>query len=151
MRLPQYTVVGIVLIDSVFPSGKNTRSYPMTVEEVARSFPSPKHLSDTRRATSQTCILNAHNMHRAWQLPHFPGNIPQTVLLQASDRISPSSESPHYLDIVRDRNRHLGWEEHESGFLNQCLVVPGNHFTIFNRQELTVCIQQACAILEGNK
>lgn len=140
------------MIDSIFPTDEVTERYPRTISEVAIGFPLPAQLSDARRANLQSCILNAHNMHRAWKPPQFASKPPPTVLLRATERMSEDPESPHYLDLIRNNNVYLGWEVYGTEFFRQCLEVPGNHFTMFDHphcQGLSACIRQACSLLEN--
>ncbi|RDH20274.1 alpha/beta-hydrolase [Aspergillus niger ATCC 13496] len=150
MKLPQYTVQGVIMIDSVFPTSKVTDRYPRTIAEVAASFQLPTRMSDARRVQAQQCILYAHEMQRDWRPPLFPSGLPPTVLIRAADPVHLDPDAkPHYLDLIRNWT-YLGWEEYDRSFIQSCLVIPGNHFTIFDDphcHQTTTKIREACAIL----
>ncbi|PYI34248.1 alpha/beta-hydrolase [Aspergillus indologenus CBS 114.80] len=152
MQLPQYTVQGVVLIDSVFPTRAVTDHYPRTVADVTERFQLPEQLSGTHRAQAQQCILHAHEMHREWKPPLFASGPPPTVLLRAMDSVSQDAAgTPNALDMVRGC-KHLGWNEYSTSFLVACYDIPGNHFTIFeepNCEQMTHGIRQACTLLES--
>lgn len=132
MQLSQYTVNGVIMIDSVFPTPTVTNYYPRTIADVAASFQLPSQMSETRRTQALHCILHAHEMQRDWRPPRFASGPPPTVLMRAVDPVYLNSEkSPHYLDLVRGSS-YLGWEEYDPAFIQTCLEIPGNHFTLFD-------------------
>ncbi|GKZ26771.1 putative PKS/NRPS-like protein biosynthetic cluster [Aspergillus brasiliensis] len=135
-RLPQYTVQGVVMIDSLFPTPRVTDQYPRTIAEVAASFQLPARMSEARRVQAQQCILYAHQMQRDWRPPQFPSGLPPAVLIRAVDPVHLESEAkPHYLDLIRNWT-YLGWEEYDTSFIKACLETPGNHFTIFDDEHV---------------
>ncbi|OOF98048.1 hypothetical protein ASPCADRAFT_205322, partial [Aspergillus carbonarius ITEM 5010] len=150
MQLSQYTVNGVIMIDSVFPTPTVTNYYPRTIADVAASFQLPSQMSETRRTQALHCILHAHEMQRDWRPPRFASGPPPTVLMRAVDPVYLNSEkSPHYLDLVRGSS-YLGWEEYDPAFIQTCLEIPGNHFTLFDdahSDRATTQIREACAIL----
>ncbi|GFN13119.1 putative PKS/NRPS-like protein biosynthetic cluster [Aspergillus tubingensis] len=150
MKLPQYTVQGVIMIDSVFPIAKVTDQYPRTIADVAASFQLPARMSDARRVQAQQCILYAHEMQREWRPPQFSSALPPAILIRAANpvHLDPEAE-PHYIDLIRDWP-YLGWEEYDTSFIKACLEIPGNHFTIFDDQncyQTTARIREACAML----
>ena len=136
MKLPQYTVQGVIMIDSVFPTSKVTDRYPRTIAEVAASFQLPARMSDARRVQAQQCILYAHEMQREWRPPQFSSALPPAILIRAANpvHLDPEAE-PHYIDLIRDWP-YLGWEVYDTSFIKACLEIPGNHFTIFDDQNV---------------
>lgn len=132
MKLPQYTVQGVVLIDSVYPTPTVTKHYPRTLSEVIASFQLPEQMSDARRGQAQKCILAAHEMQRDWRPPAFSERPPQAVLIKAANPVHENTETLlHYFDIVRDW-KYLGWEDYDTRFIVATMDTPGNHFTIFD-------------------
>ncbi|PWY66911.1 hypothetical protein BO83DRAFT_401226 [Aspergillus eucalypticola CBS 122712] len=142
MKLPQYTVQGVIMINSVFPTIKVTDKYPRTIADVAASFQLPARMSDARRVQAQQCILYAHEMQRDWRPPQFSSGLPPAILIRAADPVHFDPEvKPHYIDLIRD------WT-----FIKAYLDIPGNHFTIFDDQncyQTTARIREACAMLTG--
>ena len=138
-HLPQYSVEGIIMIDSVFPCRKVTDNYPRTLESVEAACPLPQELPSDRRTQSLHCLLSGHNMLREWSPPAFshPARpLPPMVLLQATGKVYGESESTHYFDLVRDSG-YLGWEEYTSAPFIARLEIPGHHFGVFD--EAHVC------------
>lgn len=142
MKLPQYTVQGVVLVDSVYPTPVVTTHYPRTLPEVVASFQLPAQMSDERRGQAQKCILAAHEMQRDWRPPAFSESPPPAVLIKAADPVHENAENVlHYFDQVRGW-KYLGWEDYDTSFIVATTDTPGNHFTIFdgpNVWRLTVC------------
>lgn len=131
MPLSQYSVQGVIMIDTTFPRPIITDHYPRTVDEVASNFDLPCELSDIRRKQSEECILHAHEMHRDWRPPLFPhSGPPSTVLVRATDTLGHEEQSTHYLDLARSW-KYLGWEEYGTSFILACLETPGHHFNLF--------------------
>ncbi|GKZ55046.1 hypothetical protein AnigIFM49718_011171 [Aspergillus niger] len=126
MKLPQYTVQGVIMIDSVFPTSKVTDRYPRTIAEVAASFQLPARMSEARRVQAQQCILYAHEMQRDWRPPLFPLGLPPTVLIRAADPVHLDPDAkPHYLDLIRNWT-YLGWEEYDRSFIQSCNNLADN-------------------------
>ncbi|RAK95493.1 thioesterase domain-containing protein [Aspergillus ibericus CBS 121593] len=150
MQLPQYSVRGVVMIDTVFPTRTVTDQYPRTIAEVAASFQLPTQMTETRWTQAQQCILHAHEMQRDWRPPRFASGPPPAVLVRAADPVHLDPETtPHYIDLVRGSS-YLGWEEYDISFIQTCLEIPGNHFTLFDdphSDQAAAQIREACAIL----
>ncbi|PWY70791.1 hypothetical protein BO83DRAFT_399912 [Aspergillus eucalypticola CBS 122712] len=122
MRLSQYTVIHRM------------------IAEVAASFQLPARMSDARRVQAQQCTLYAHKMQR----------LPLKIFIRAADSVhfNPGAK-PRYLDLIRNW-AYLGWEEYDTSFIQACMGIPGNHFTIFDDQHchrITTKFREACAML----
>jgi thioesterase domain-containing protein len=137
-QLPQYTVRGIILIDSVFPTESVKAGYPRTLAEVASGFQLPAQMTDEGRRLAEQCFLSAHDMHRDWQPPDSPSGNPPAVLIRAVGRIHKGTDcEPHYFDTVRTW-KNLGWEDYDTSFIKACLEASGNHFTVFEEPNVRV-------------
>ncbi|KAJ5174510.1 uncharacterized protein N7482_000387 [Penicillium canariense] len=130
MKLPQYMVQGVILIDSVFLSNTVKAHTPTNLDEFVASFKFPPQMPDTVLAQAKQCVLHSYEAQQGWQPPPLASR-PPAVLLRATEPINPHKADMHFLDSARD-SKYLGWEDCDSSFIVACLEVPGNHFTLFD-------------------
>ncbi|KAJ5985646.1 hypothetical protein N7499_008066 [Penicillium canescens] len=148
MQLPQYTVQGVILIDSVFLSKAVKARAPTNLDEFIAGFKFPPQMPEIVSVQAKQCVLHSYEAQRGWKPPPLSSR-PHAVLLRATERINPDTMDVHFLDCARDSN-YLGWEECDPSFIVACLDVPGNHFTLFdspNNEIITRQIQHAISIL----
>ncbi|THC94721.1 hypothetical protein EYZ11_005801 [Aspergillus tanneri] len=130
MKLPQYKVQGVILIDSIFLTESVKAHCPTTLDEFVASFKFPSQISDTHLAQAKQCVLHCYQAQCGWQPPPLSSR-PPAVLLRATDPVNPEVEEMHFLDGVRS-STYLGWEDCDASFIVASLEVAGSHFTLFD-------------------
>ncbi|KAM7186523.1 hypothetical protein V8F20_011345 [Naviculisporaceae sp. PSN 640] len=149
-----YTVVGIVMIDSVCPmvyGQAHLDALKKIVPHVVEWGPTTRE--DTKKAVLK-CFDEATEMAKKWTLPSWGDRVlpPPVILLKAKDPV-PVVEAGGIgrPDVVR-HDPKLGWELYREDFITKTEDISGHHYSVFAtqwRQEaLTVKIKNACKDLE---
>lgn len=163
-------VVGIVMVDSVYPRAPAFRAAAAPARRVAQHVVqwSPTTRPETREAV-QRCFDEAGRMVREWRLPTWeareeeedgmydpvmPGRDlrpPPVWLLRAVEPVPVlDDEGVSRVDTYREE-RHLGWDDYREGLIVKVEDVPGHHFNIFSFEHIdaiTEKLKQACAEVE---
>lgn len=149
-----YTVLGIVMIDSVCPMAFNKVKSDALVKIVPHVM---EWNATTREETKKSilkCFADAMEMVLKWTLPSWGDSVrpPPVILLKAKEPV-PVVEAGGVsrVDVVRDDPK-LGWDEYREDLISQVVEIPGHHYSIFAtewRQDvLTEKIKNACQGIE---
>lgn len=133
---PCVRVIGIVAVDSIFPSEAAT----------AAPTPPPSTTSGGKEKTrnqvlSERAMEEARGMVQSWSVPLWgPGSRrPRTVLLKAKGYIPstpPSSGAVSPLDLDRGPGGKLGWDQHDEAMFEEVVDLEGHHFELFSGDKL---------------
>ncbi|KAM0818681.1 putative Alpha/Beta hydrolase protein [Seiridium cardinale] len=144
---PKFKVLGIVMIDSVFP--KKYSEFP----ELAKNLPasridiSPEEVKAMKlKDKVDLNMLHARAMIQHWELPKWVGTpVPPTILLRAPELVDDSGKS--FVDHSR-HDRLLGWRpysEAHGNFIRSVVEIQGHHFSIFQEDYLSNVTAKICA------
>lgn len=175
---PMFTVIGIVMVDSICPSAYATKT------GVAKAAIVPfKHQfgPNTKQETIEgveRCFVEARKSVETWRMPrwddsdkegddkvengtngadslraHRPSSsikCPPTILLRAREAVPTEPDQVSFVDVTRN-SRSLGWEEYQKDFLEEIVDIPGHHFSVFAWEHIDFVserLMEACDNLE---
>jgi thioesterase domain-containing protein len=158
-------ILGLVLIDSVFP---HPMDVPPTVESVNYAAEFEDHVTPETRAVVQYAMEQTDRLIEEWQPPSWeaeqptpargdtgdmPSGAPKAtntltpppaMLLRAREPVPPPPQTKPGIkrvidvDLTRER-RFLGWEDYKTKFIRNVLDVNGHHHNIFKDHNVS-CI-----------
>lgn len=142
-------ILGLVLIDSVYPCPQNV---PDTVEKVNYEAEFEAHVKQDTRARVEYAMIQTDGLLDEWRPPAWetaPESTdglngetarhrilpPPAMLLRARDAVPLPQNRPGMtrvvdVDLSRAR-RFLGWEDYPTKFIRNVLDVSGHHHNIF--------------------
>ncbi|KAI2602584.1 alpha/beta-hydrolase [Hypoxylon sp. NC1633] len=143
---PRFRVLGIVMVDTIFPLRLATLRGPLPDKPVILSDEESKAMKLKDKVDLN--MMHARMMVQFWEVPQWGGEEgekdglktaapPPTILLRAKEFVS-SDPSQTFVDYVREY-RFLGWDEYNEqhgNFIKQVVEVEGHHFTIFDIKNL---------------
>jgi thioesterase domain-containing protein len=156
---PKINVLGIIMIDSVYPRAP---VYEKLGNRVV------KHVTEwsetTKEATKesvQRCFDEAVRMVREWNLPTWERSPddelygrelkpPPVWLLRAEEPVPVLEEGVSRVDLWR-QDRYLGWDQYREGMIVRVDDIPGHHFNIFNMDHIDAVTEKlriACEEVE---
>lgn len=148
---PRVRVLGIVMIDSIYPR----RPAPARIVPHAVEW-SPSTKPETRAAV-QRCFDEAVRMVGEWELPTWDeeeGDLrppPPVWLLRAEEPVPVLEEDGvSRVDTYREE-RFLGWDHYREGLIVKVEDIPGHHFNIFSFDHIdavTEKLRRACDDVE---
>ncbi|KAI1311773.1 Alpha/Beta hydrolase protein [Xylaria venustula] len=138
-------VLGVVMIDTYYPSEEHAAQ-----DKDTSALKWGEATTEESKETTLKSLANLANFSQQWGRDARNGastrpELPPVILLRAKDSYSASDAK------IREGNKVLGWEDHQSAFFSHVLDVPGNHYTLFtdeNVDGLTEGLSEACEILE---
>lgn len=119
-------VLGLLMIDTIFPSEKAT----------AKPTPPPSSGQKSKnQVLSEQAMEEARGMVRRWTLPVWENNRrPRAVLLKAQGFI-PWTASP--LDLERGQpGSRLGWDQYDEDMFEEVIDLEGHHFELFTGEKI---------------
>lgn len=151
-------VLGIVMIDSVYPKVVDGVDLPKVVDRVINWSESTR--PETKEAVLR-CFDEAYRMVREWTLPIWDeeeeqrdGNKeaagekkeaaqslssrrgpPPVYLLRAQETVPTVAEGVARVDVHRT-DRHLGWKNYREDLITEVIDIPGHHFNVFAFEHL---------------
>lgn len=159
---PGLTLVGLIMVDSIFPSRRH----------VEHDIPIVQHAIEWNERTKQetrdsiiNCFRDAGNIVSKWTLPTWgektdgqpnaksPPTPPPVVLLRAELPVPVKEHGICRVDVLRD-DRLLGWGEYRKDLIVDVVDLPGcHHFDIFIGEEaldtVTAKLTKACRDLDA--
>ncbi|KAK2603134.1 hypothetical protein N8I77_009613 [Diaporthe amygdali] len=175
---PMFTVIGIVMVDSICPSAYATKT------RVAKAAIVPfKHQfgPNTKQETIEgveRCFVEARKSVETWRMPRWDDSdnqgddtvkndtngadsmrahrssssikCPPTILLRAREAVPTEPDQVSFVDVTRN-SRSLGWEEYQKDFLDEIVDIPGHHFSVFAWEHIdhvSEKLMEACNNLE---
>jgi thioesterase domain-containing protein len=150
-------VVGIIMIDSVYPRVEGGET-PRVAERVMNWSASTRQ--ETKEAVLR-CFDEAYRMVREWKLPVWDeaqtrkeegtedgkpvtvGGLkpPPVWLLRAKETVPVVSEGVARVDLHR-KDRYLGWKGYREDLIVEVVDVPGHHFNIFDDAHLDIMTER---------
>lgn len=171
---PLYSVVGIVMVDSVCPRVLSSSSKQDSDQPERRVLPfqgqfGPHTKQETiERVTS--CFVEARRAVAAYQLPRWEDDrkdgeqrawsvsgglsnscCPPTILLRATEAVPVGPDEVSFVDTARD-DRMLGWGDYQRDFFAEIVDIPGHHFNVFAFEHIDMIskkLVEACKRLES--
>ncbi|KUI71318.1 Polyketide synthase PksR [Cytospora mali] len=175
---PLYTVVGIVMVDSISPLAfkpkagvANVRAVPYkqkfgpntkqeTIEGVERCFAEarkavetyePPTWDNTGRENEDGPVNGTNGTeNEEGHTPLAKIECPPAILLRAKETVPAEPEEVSLVDVTR-QERTLGWDKYREGFFKDILDIPGHHFNIFAWEHIDMVserLMEACVTLE---
>lgn len=165
---PDYTVIGIAMVDSICPAANASRTgaAKAAVVPYKQQF-GPNTKQETIEGVER-CFVEARQSIAAWTMPRWDGSdvegsqgaadsaaptsikCPPTILLRAREAVPTGPGEVSFVDTTR-QSRSLGWEEYQKDFLEEIVDIPGHHFSIFAWEyidEVSEKLMDACNTLE---
>ncbi|KAI3326731.1 acetyl-CoA synthetase-like protein [Xylariaceae sp. AK1471] len=144
----RFPVLGVIMIDTFYPSAGNDR-----ISQDPAAIQWGEATTEESKQKAQKSMANCSLFAQQWgqnslKRDDTSAKLPPVVLLRANenhDVAVPAKAEPSQGDHM------LGWEHYQHDFFSQVLTVPGNHYSLFNYQnldDLTESLFQACEILE---
>lgn len=156
---PDYTVIGIAMMDSICPAANASRTgaAKAAVVPYKQQF-GPNTKQETIEGVER-CFVEARQSIAAWTMPRWDGSdvegsqgvadgaapgegqlqarepptgikCPPTILLRAREAVPTGPGEVSFVDTTR-QSRTLGWDEYQKDFLEEIVDIPGHHFSIF--------------------
>lgn len=174
---PLYTVLGIVMVDSICPVAFRT----IAATNNLRIAPyKQKFGNNTKQETIEgveRCFTEAKMAVEGYELPkwddagqereqdgmedgevqsqvHAPSpkiECPRTILLRARDNVPADPGEVSFVDVTR-QSRTLGWDQYRDDLVEEIVDIPGHHFNIFaweHIDEVSQKLLDACNTLES--
>lgn len=169
---PAFQVLGIVMIDSVYPKAAavaekmslpvvqhatqwNENTRPETRAAVTRCFAEAMAMVrrwtppvwESESSTSPETAKPGTNGHSASSQSHRP---PPVFLLRAREPVPVLADGVSRVDVYR-RDRLLGWENYRKDLIVRVVDIEGHHFNIFAMQHLddiTEKLKNVCCEVE---
>ncbi|KAI1880174.1 hypothetical protein JX265_001795 [Neoarthrinium moseri] len=144
---PRFTVLGIIMIDSICP--RRTADLP-----AAAKIPPPQQIVKTDEEMKAMKLKEkvALNMAHArimvphWDKPQWTNSkAPPTVLLRAKETVDHADQK--FVDVTR-HDRMLGWgpySEENGNFIRTVVDIEGHHFSVFADENIAAITVKICA------
>jgi len=153
---PALDVVGLVLIDTICPippPGKTWDDVEWPAPVKQRTIEWSGKTSQDMRAAVERSFADSTRMAWAWgpQAPSWEGGSageltpPPAILLRARERV-PVEGGMVLIDVWRE-DRLLGWDHYRRKFVSRVLDIPGNHYSVFDRENILTLSEQLRAAL----
>lgn len=170
---PDFTVIGIVMMDSICPAANTTKTgaAKAAVVPYKQQF-GPNTKQETIEGVER-CFTEARKSIAAWDMPRWdvpdakgcdddaaagegqarPSSsikCPPTILLRAREAVPTDPGQVSFVDTTR-QSRSLGWDEYQKDFLEEIVDIPGHHFSIFaweHIDDVSQKLMDACDALE---
>lgn len=169
-----YTVIGIVMVDSIssiaLQQGSeitNARAVPYkqqfgphtkpeTIEGVERCFAEARTQVETYRLPSWDDAggegdTNGTNGTEKGEpdshvhaSPPSKSKCPPTILLRATDAVPTEPGAVCFVDLTR-QDRTLGWDRYRKDFFTEVVDIPGHHFNIFAWEHIDAVSEELMA------
>lgn len=148
---PDVRVLGIMMIDSIFPSKAAT-----AVPTPPPGGTSERKEKSKNQALSESAMEEARRMVQKWTVPVWQSGSqrPPIVLLKAKNYL-PSTpgglQTVSPLDLDRASGGTLGWDEYDETMFEDVTTLDGHHFELFSGGRLdgtTEAMRQALDKLE---
>ncbi|POS72138.1 Amt4 [Diaporthe helianthi] len=169
---PDFTVIGIVMMDSICPAAtRTTRTAGPAVVPYKQRF-GPNTKQETIEGVER-CFAEAGRSIEAWTMPRWDGSdvdaaeggegqlrahgpltsskCPPTILLRAREAVPTGPGQVSFVDTTRN-SRSLGWDEYQKDFLEEVIDISGHHFSIFDWEyidDVSQKLMEACDKLEN--
>lgn len=171
---PDYTVIGIVMVDSIssiaLQQGSeitNARAVPYkqqfgphtkpeTIEGVERCFAEARTQVETYRLPSwddaggegdtngTNGTENGGTDSHVHASPRSKSKCPPTILLRATDAVPTEPGAVCFVDLTR-QDRTLGWDRYRKDFFTEVVDIPGHHFNIFAWEHIDAVSEELMA------
>lgn len=145
----QVRVVGILMVDSVYPAPGSRLERDAVALETAEEGKSKSQV------LAQRCMAEARRMAAHWQVPLWDGlamgKRPKIILLRAEEHIPTNGLGTSTLDWQREDSM-LGWGNHDETMFEAVMDVEGHHFDLFEQQRIpmtTAMIRSGLEMLDG--
>lgn len=130
------SVIGMMMVDSIFPSKEATAAPTPPPGSISNKKPKSKN-----QVLSESAMEEARHMVQKWTVPVWqPGSQrPPTVLLKAKEHLPsppgcPEAVSP--LDLDRGSGGTLGWDQYDDSMFEEIIDLEGHHFELFSGEKL---------------
>ena len=146
---PGVRVIGMVMVDSIYPSVKATAA------------PTPPPGSEKKEKTrnqvlTEQSMESARGMVKRWTMPVWGPKTqrPRAVLLRAKGFIPVASGTPDNispLDYDRRLGGKLGWDQYDVDMFETIIDLEGHHFELFSEEHFngtTEALRQALNLLQ---
>lgn len=171
---PDFTVIGIVMMDSICPAANTTRTGAANAAVVPYKQQFGPNTKQETIEGVERCFTEARKSIAAWTMPRWDGSdlggndaaagdgqprtdvpsssikCPPTILLRAREAVPTDPGEVSFVDMTR-HSRSLGWEEYENDFLEEIVDIPGHHFSVFaweHIDDVSQKLMDACNTLE---
>lgn len=131
---PKFTVLGIVMVDSMVAprTGVPGTEHQKQLGQVTDRTPEQIRALDLK-AKVDVNMTHARRMVARWELPRWERGArpPPTILLRAKDAVD--GPTPSFADFARG-DRMLGWgpyNEENGRFIRSVVDIQGHHFSVF--------------------
>lgn len=165
---PDFTVIGIVMMDSICPAAKMTRTGAANAAVVPYKQQFGPNTKQETIEGVERCFIEARKSIGAWTMPQWEGSdidaaagesqvqlssnikCPPTILLRAREAVPTEPGEVSFVDTTR-HSRSLGWDEYQTDFLEEIVDIQGHHFSIFaweHIDDVSQKLMDACNTLE---
>lgn len=140
---PQFRVVGMIFIDSIFPLRLGELRGPMPTQPSILSAKESQAMKIKDKVNVN--MTHARMMVGFWEVPQWKWSgkdiqVPPTILFRAKEFVN-EDPSQNFVDYVRDF-KLLGWDEYSQthgNFIQDVIPVEGHHFSIFDMKNVSLC------------
>ncbi|KAI0836019.1 alpha/beta-hydrolase [Hypoxylon sp. FL0890] len=149
---PKFRVVGMIMVDSIFPRRLGELRGPLPTEP--RFLTPEESKAMPLKEKVDLNMTHARMMVKSWDVPEWKDGlkVPPTILMRAKEFVS-NDPSKTFVDYVREF-RLLGWDEYNEkhgNFIQDVVEIEGHHFSIFemkNLDDITAKIRDAADELD---
>ncbi|KAI0178433.1 Alpha/Beta hydrolase protein [Pestalotiopsis sp. NC0098] len=145
---PKFTVLGIVMVDSMVAprTGVPGTEHQKQLGRVTDRTPEQIRALDLK-AKVDVNMTHARRMVARWELPRWERGArpPPTILLRARDAVD--GPTPSFADFARG-DRMLGWgpyNEENGRFIRSVVDIQGHHFSVFKDDYIEDVTAKICA------
>lgn len=152
---PTYSVLGIVMVDSVCPA--LFRRHGETEKRVVafQGEFGPNAKQETIERVSK-CFADARRAVASYELPGWEDDkedggkgrrgvtngssgprCPSSILLRAMERVPVGADEVSFVDTAREE-RALGWDDYREDLFVDIVDIPGNHFNVFAFEHIDI-------------
>ncbi|KAI1385561.1 alpha/beta-hydrolase [Hypoxylon trugodes] len=138
LSAPKFRVLGIIMIDTVYPKTLTEIRGPLPSDHVVLTPEQSKTMKLKDKVDLN--MTHARMMVKEWELPRWTEDnlrVPPTILLRAKEFVN-RNPNGSFVDYTRDL-RLLGWDKYvqENGnFIKEIVDIDGHHFSIFSEEHL---------------
>lgn len=148
---PQFRVLGMIFIDTVFPTQLEILRGPPAPEPVFLSSMESKAMKLKDKVNLN--MTHARMMVQSWDMPQWEDGlkVPPTILLRAKEFVS-RDPSQTFVDYVREYPL-IGWEEYNEkhgNFIIEVVEVEGHHFSIFSFEHVSEPLSSRPVFFRGH-